>query len=261
MCGGAEKDYILEVNGSGVALFDYDSDGDLDVFFVNGSTLERVTSGGGASAGPSDALYRNDGNWKFTDVTEAAGLREHRWGCGVACADVDNDGDLDLYVTNYGPDELWLNDGDGTFTARGVASGAADPRWGSSAAFLDYNRDGLVDLFVVNYLEFDPKTVQPRGEASCQYKGQQILCGPVGLPKERCTLYRNLGGGRFEDVTIDARIASDSFCYGLGVVVCDYDADGWPDVYVASDTTDNLLFHNLQNGTFEGGWAADGCGA
>jgi hypothetical protein len=246
VCGGKDKDYILEVNGGGVALFDADGDQDLDVFLVNGSRFDQDPG-----TAPGDALYRNDGGWKFTDVTAAAGLRESAWGCGAAVADVENDGDLDLYVANFGPDELWLNDGQGKFTAAGVSSGANDPRWGASATFLDYDRDGLIDLFVVNYLEFDRQKVVPRGKDSCQYKGQQILCGPVGLPPEHCTLYRNLGGARFEDASMKAGIRAAAPGYGLGVVVCDYDADRWPDIYVAADTTENLLYHNRGDGTFE----------
>ncbi len=247
VCGGKDKDYILEVNGGGVALFDYDSDGDLDVFFVNGSRFDQAP---GKDA-PSDALYRNDGNWKLTDVTDAAGLRESAWGCGCAVGDVENDGDLDLYVANLGPDELWINNGNGTFTAAGASSGANDPGWGSSAAFLDYDRDGLVDLFVVNYLVFDRTKVAPRGPGSCVYKGQQILCGPVGLPPAQCTLYRNLGQAKFEDVSQKAGIIVPRPGYGLGVTVFDYDVDGWPDIYVAADTTENLLYRNRADGTFE----------
>jgi hypothetical protein len=249
VCGGREKDYILEVNGGGCALFDYDGDGDLDIFFVNGARFPDDPAGQGAKP-PSDALYRNDGRWRFTDVTQAAGLEESAWGCGVAVADIDNDGDLDLYVTNFGPDELWRNNGDGTFTAIGEESGARDTGWGASCAFVDYDRDGLVDLFVVNYLEFDRTRIKPRGPDSCSYKGQQILCGPVGLPQAYSTLYRNLGGNRFEDVSVKAGIRVKSG-YGLGVAVGDYDADGWPDIYVAADTTENLLFRNRGDGTFE----------
>jgi hypothetical protein len=247
VCGGKDKDYILEVNGGGVALFDADGDGDLDIFLVNGSRFDQAP---GKDA-PRDALYRNEGGWRFTDVTDEAGLREEAWGCGAAVADVENDGDLDLYVTNFGPDELWINDGKGKFTAAGASSGANDPRWGASATFLDFDRDGLVDLFVVNYLEFDRAKISPRGKDSCLYKGQRILCGPVGLPPEHCTLYRNLGGVKFADVSEKAGIRSARPGYGLGVVVLDHDTDGWPDIYVAADTTENLLYHNLGNGTFE----------
>ncbi len=247
VCGGSEKDYIVEVNGAGVALFDYDSDGDLDLFFVNGARLDPRPN----EPPPRDRLYRNDGAWKFTDVTDEAGIDESAWGCGVTVADIENDGDFDLYVTNLGPDELWVNQGNGTFRAEGAARGAADPRWGASATFLDYDRDGFVDLFVVNYLVFDRKTTKPRGPESCQYKGQQILCGPVGFPRESCTLYRNTGDGRFEDASERAGIRVAKGCYGLGVVTCDYDRDGWTDIYVSSDTTDNLLFHNLAGERFE----------
>ncbi|MCZ6791982.1 MAG: CRTAC1 family protein [Planctomycetota bacterium] len=247
--GGAEKDYILEVNGGGCALFDYDGDGDLDIFFVNGARFEDDPRAASAPP-PSDVLYRNDGDWRFTDVTREAGLEESAWGCGCAVADVDNDGDLDLFVTNYGPDELWLNDGDGTFTRAGEKGGLADEAWGASAAFLDYDRDGLVDLFVVNYLVFDRDRVKPRGPESCRYKGQPILCGPVGLPQGHCVLYRNLGDGRFADVSDAAGITARSG-YGLGVAVGDYDRDGWPDVYVAADTSENLLYRNLGDGRFE----------
>ncbi|MBI4606920.1 MAG: CRTAC1 family protein [Planctomycetes bacterium] len=247
VCGGLEKDYILEVNGGGVALFDVDGDSDLDVFFVNGSRFDLKPG----EAPPSDALYRNDGAWRLTDVTDAAGLRESAWGCGCAVADVENDGDLDLYVTNFGPDELWVNDGMGSFAAAGASSGANDPGWGSSATFLDYDRDGLADLFVVNYLHFDRSRVAPRGPGSCNYKGQQILCGPVGFPPAHCTLYRNLGQVKFEDASEEAGIRKAAPGYGLGVVACDYDRDGWEDLYVAADTSENLLYHNLRNGTFE----------
>ena len=246
VCGGAEKDYILEVNGGGVALFDFDGDGDLDVFLVNGSRFDQPAEGA-----PSDALYRNDGAWRFTDVTAAAGLRESAWGCGVAVADVENDGDLDLFVTNYGPDELWLNDGDGTFTAAGRDAGVDHPGWGASAAFLDYDRDGLVDLFIVNYLEFRRELAVARGPNSCDYKGQKILCGPVGLPPEYPVLLRNAGDGKFHDVSAESGVHDVEPGYGLGVVAGDYDADGWPDVYVAADTTPNWLFHNLGDGAFE----------
>ena len=248
VCGSFEKDWIAEVNGAGCALFDADGDGDLDIFFVNGA---RFPDDPKASAEkPSDALYRNDGGWSFVDVTDDAGLRESSWGCGVAVADIENDGDLDLFVTNLGADQLWTNDGRGHFTEIGAAAGVDDAGWGSSAAFLDYDRDGLVDLFVVRYLVFDRETTVRRGPGSCNYKGQQILCGPVGFPKVAAILYRNLGDGRFEDVSERTGIAEHA-CYGLGVAVGDYDRDGWLDVYVASDTTENLLFHNLAGERFK----------
>jgi hypothetical protein len=248
VCGGKEKDYILEVNGGGCALFDYDLDGDLDVFLVNGARFADDPAGAGTKP-PSDALFRNDGNWRFCEVTHEAGLEESAWGCGCAVADVENDGDLDLFVANYGPDELWLNDGDGTFSAAAARLGVADPGWGSSAAFVDYDRDGDVDLFVVNYLDFEREKVKPRGPDSCLYKGQRVLCGPFGLPQAFCSLFRN-DGDRFADVSGPSGVRAKSG-YGLGVTVGDYDRDGWPDIYVASDSTENLLFRNRGDGSFE----------
>src|SRR5690606_13676267 len=249
VCGGLEKDYILEVNGSGVALFDFDGDGDLDVFLVNGARFSDDPRASSAPL-PSDRLYENLGGWQFRDVTEEAGLEESAWGCGVAVADVDNDGDLDIFVTNYGADELWINNGDKTFSREGAARGLADDQWGSSSAFFDYDRDGDLDLVVVNYLVFDRDSWPSRTEGPCDYKGQKILCGPVGLPLARSFLYENDGRGHFRDVSDPSGIGKMK-AYGLGVAIGDYDRDGWPDVYVASDTTDNLLFRNLGNKTFQ----------
>jgi hypothetical protein len=248
VCGGLEKNWILEVNGSGVALFDADGDGDLDVFLVNGSRFDDDPEVKSAPP-PSDRLYLNDGPWRFRDASAELGIVESAWGSGVAVADVDNDGDLDIFVANYGPDELWIRQPDGAYRAEGKERGVADSAWGSSAAFFDYDRDGLVDLFVVNYLEFDRSRVKSRLENACEYKGQKILCGPVGLPRAKCALYRNIGAGRFEDVSVRAGIDAKSV-YGLGVAIGDFDRDGWHDVYVASDTTENLLFRNLGDGRF-----------
>jgi hypothetical protein len=248
VCGGAEKDYIVEVNGAGCALFDYDNDGLLDIFLVNGGRLPGDPNATGAP--PSDRLYRNLGDLKFKDVTEEVGLIESAWGCGCCVADYDNDGDLDLYVTNLGADELWENQNGESFKAVGGISGANDPGWGASCAFVDYDLDGLVDLFVVDYLEFDRDKVKPRGPDSCDYVDQKILCGPKGLPRVSSVLYRNLGDGKFEDVSETAGIRVKDG-YGLGVAIGDYDNDGWPDIYVASDSTENLMFHNLGNGKFE----------
>ncbi len=173
----------------------------------------------------------------------------------MAVADYDNDGDPDLYVTNYGADRLWRNDGDGTFTDVTVASGTGDRRWGSSCAFLDYDRDGHLDLFVVNYLAFDPARVKRRGQDfTCQYRGVPIACGPNGLPQVPCTLYRNRGDGTFEDVSEASRIRAvdlEHASYGLGVTVLDHDSDGWLDLYVANDSRRNLLYRNRGDGTFE----------
>lgn len=249
VCGGVPKDYIIETNGGGSALIDYDGDGDLDVFFVNGARFPDDPAGRDAPP-PTDTLYRNEGGWRFRDVTLEAGLVETAWGGGCTIGDVDNDGDTDLFVCGLGPDQLWINDGAGRFVASGPEWGIDDDGWGASCAFLDYDRDSWIDLFVVDYLEFDRDTVKPRGPESPRYKGQPVLSGPVGLPMVYCTLYRNDGGKRFIDVSDDAGITVKKV-YGLGVAIGDYDGDDWPDVYVSSDTTENLLFRNRGDGTFE----------
>ncbi len=255
VCGEENKDYVIEVNGSGVALFDYDNDGDLDIFFVNGSQLPQPYGSGVPNPAPSDKLYENLGNFHFKDVTDKAGLTEEAWGCGVTVGDIDNDGFQDLFVANYGQDALWRNKGDGTFENITLSAGTTDPLWGASPAFLDYNRDGLLDLFIVNYLDFDPKTVKRRGtDPNCQYKGQPILCGPIGLPPTPCTLYKNLGNGKFEDVSTSSgirKVKLEDATYGLGVSIIDANNDGWIDIYVANDTRPNLLFENQKDGTFK----------
>jgi hypothetical protein len=237
--GSAEKDYIFEVNGSGVALLDHDGDGDLDIYFVNGSRLDLEP---GAEP-PRDALYRNDGGWRFTDVTAAAGLGDAGWGCGAVAADVDNDGDVDLYVTNWGPNVLYRNRGNGTFE-RVERSGAEDPGMSASASFGDFDRDGLVDLFVANYVEIDPRTARRRGDPACVYKGVPIFCGPGGLTPARDTLYLNRGGGRFEDVSEAWGVREAPPSYGLGTLIVDVNRDGWPDVVVANDTRRTYCFVN-----------------
>ena len=255
VCGDEDKDWVLEVNGSGVALLDFDLDGDLDIFFVAGTRLPKPWGSGPGTPPPSDALFENLGGLKFRNVTKQAGLTESAWGCGVTVGDYDNDGDPDLFVANWGRDTLWKNRGDGTFEDVTEAAGTTDPHWGASCAFVDYDRDGHLDLFIVNYLEFDPKAVKRReADPTCTYKGQQILCGPVGLPPAPCTLYRNRGNGTFEDVSERSgirRVKLKDATYGLGVCVIDADNDGWLDVYVANDSKPNLLFRNRHDGTFE----------
>jgi len=255
ICGDSQKDYVLEVNGSGVALLDFDLDGDLDVFLVNGSRLPKPYGSGPGASPPGDALFENLGGLRFRDVTEKAGLIESAWGCGATVGDYDNDGDPDIFVANWGRDTLWKNRGDGSFEDATEAAGTLDPRWGSSCAFLDFDRDGWLDLFIVNYLEFDPAAVKRRGtDPTCEYKGQPILCGPVGLPPAPCTLYRNRGDGTFEDVSEQSgirKVRLRDATYGLGVCVLDADGDGWLDIYVANDTKPNLLFRNLRDNTFE----------
>ena len=242
--GSLTKDYIVDANGAGAALFDYDNDGDMDALLVNGSTVDRLSTGGD----PMVALYANDGSGRFRNVTAAAGLDRRGWGTGVCIADVDNDGFRDVYVTALGPNVLWRNTGDGRFVATGAAP---DARWSTGCAFGDYDRDGHVDLYVANYLRFDPAKIPRRGETSCgRFMNIIIFCGPRALPPERDALYRNTGAGRFHDVTAAAGVAQPGH-FGFGVLFSDLDDDGWPDIYVANDSVPNLLFRNRGDGRFD----------
>ena len=238
--GSDEKDYILEVNGSGVALFDFDGDDDLDIYFVNGSRFDLSPG----EKRPRNTLYRNDGGWKFTDVTDPAGVGDEGWGFGVAVADVDNDGDLDLFVTNWGPNILYLNRGDGTFE-RDASSGAEDAtHWGSSASFADFNRDGLVDLYIANYVEFDREKTKRRGDPTCVYKEIPIFCGPGGLTPAPDSFFINVGGAHFRDASSEWGVDDVPASYGLGTRVVDVNRDGYPDLIVANDTRRNYCFLN-----------------
>ena len=246
VCGGPSKDYIVEVNGNGAALFDYDNDGDVDALIVNGSTLADLPKGGDQMV----ALFRNDGTGRFSDVTQASGLRARGWGMGTCVADYDGDGFQDVYVTAFGPNVLVRNNGDGTFADVTARAGVGDPRWSTNCAFGDYDRDGDVDLYVANYVAFDQRTVPRRGAtADCKYMGADVMCGPKGLAGEPDALYRNNGDGTFTDVTRAAGIA-DPGHYGFGVIFSDLDGDSWPDIFVANDSVPNLLFRNNRNGTF-----------
>jgi enediyne biosynthesis protein E4 len=243
--GGAAKDYILEANGNGAAFFDYDKDGDVDALIVNGSTLENYKKGGD----PMVALYRND-NGRFVDVTEAARIKKNGWGMGACVADYDNDGYSDVYITAFGPNVLFRNNGDGTFSDVTGKARVGDSRWGTNCAFGDYDRDGDVDLYVANYVNFDEKTIKPRGSNDlCRYMGVDVFCGPIGLSGQPDVLYRSNGDGTFTDVTAKAGIRDPNY-YGFGVLFSDFDNDGWPDIYVANDSQPNLLFHNKRDGTF-----------
>ncbi|MGH9388870.1 MAG: CRTAC1 family protein, partial [Vicinamibacteria bacterium] len=238
--------YIVETMGSGLALFDYDLDSDLDLYFVSGSTLERLSRG---EPGEPNRLFRNDGDFEFTDVTEFSGLGDRGFGQGVAVADVDDDGDPDVYVTNFGGNVLYRNRGDGTFSA--ATAGVEDERWGTSASFADIDGDGFVDLYVCNYLEFDRELLDraiPR--RFCEWKGLKVQCGPRGFGFDSGVLYRNRGDGTFEDWTERAGVENRE-TYQLGVVFSDLDLDSDQDLYVATDTTSNLLFENRGDGTFE----------
>ncbi len=247
--GEKTKEFILESTGGGVAVFDYDNDGWLDIFLVNGWRLEGFKQG----EGPTNHLYRNNRDGTFTDVTERAGLVQQGWGQGVCVGDYDNDGHLDLFVTYYGRNVLYHNNGDGTFTDVTRQSGLqlSDPRWSTGAAFLDYDRDGHLDLFVVNYTAHEDATkYSPRRGQDCTWKGLPVFCGPRGLEGTHNVLYHNNGDGTFTDVSGKAGILKTGTHYGFTPLVLDYDNDGWPDIYVADDSTASLLFHNNHDGTF-----------
>ncbi|HET7441780.1 MAG TPA: CRTAC1 family protein [Terriglobales bacterium] len=247
--GGIDtKKYIIETTGTGVAIFDYDNDGWPDIFIVNGTRQEGLPSG----QAPTNHLYRNNHDGTFTDVTAQAGLTATGWGQGVCVGDYDNDGWEDLYVTYYGKNRLYHNN-KGVFTEVGEKSGVAGSgkAWGSGCAFVDYDRDGFLDLIVANYVDFDLSSAPAPGErASCMWKGVAVMCGPRGLPGEKNILYHNRGNGSFEDVTAKAHIDRTDGHYGLGVTTLDFDDDGWPDIYVACDSTPSILYRNNHDGTF-----------
>ena len=249
--GGKDtKKYIIETTGTGVAIFDYDNDGWPDIFLVNGTTLEGFPAGKGPA--PSNHLYRNNHDGTFSDVTAKAGLTATGWGQGVCVGDYDNDGWEDLYVTYYGKNRLYHNRS-GVFAEVADQSGVAGTgkAWGTGCAFVDYDRDGRLDLMVANYVDFDVSTAPAPGErASCVWKGVPVMCGPRGLPPAKNILYRNLGKGKFEDVTSKARIDQTSGHYAFSVSTFDFDDDGWPDIYVACDSTASILYHNNRDGTF-----------
>lgn len=244
-----DKQYIIETIGSGVALFDYDNDGWLDIFIVNGTTLTPPPQ----RQEPISHLYRNNRNGTFTDVTQQAGLARTGWGSGVCVGDYDNDGFTDLFVTYWGQNALWRNNGKGAFTDVTEAVGLKQSitRWNTGCSFLDYDKDGDLDLFVANYVDLDLAKTPARGSNNyCSWKGLPVVCGPRGLPAGTNILYRNDGKGHFTDVSETSGMAKVKGRYGFTSLVSDYDNDGWPDIYVACDSTPNILFHNEGNGTF-----------
>jgi hypothetical protein len=243
------KKYIIEANGTGVAFLDYDNDGRLDTFLVNGSRLEGFAEGNA----PTNHLYRNIGGGHFEDVTRAAGMARSGWGTGVCAGDFDNDGFLDLYVTYWGSNALFRNNGKGTFTDLAAKAGVAGSgkAWSSGCTFLDYDRDGHLDLLVTSYQQFDLKTTPPPGKASnCEWKGMPVFCGPRGLPFGKVALFHNRGDGTFEDVSAKAGIRAVESFYAFTAVAADFNQDGWPDIYIACDSTPSILFRNNKNGTF-----------
>ena len=241
------SDYILESVGCGCAFFDYDSDGWMDIFLLSGTRLT------GAPPEASNRLYKNNRDGTFTDVTERAGLRDVGWASGVCVGDYNNDGSEDLFCTYFGQNKLYRNNGDGTFTDLTEQAGLSNevPRWGAGCTFFDYNRDGYLDLFVSNYLQFDLAHIpKPGANSNCNWKGVPVECGPRGLPTGYHSLYRNNGDGTFTDVSQQAGISNLRESYGMTVVAADFDNDGWPDVYVACDSTPSLLLMNNHDGTF-----------
>jgi len=243
-----EKKYIAESMSGGVALFDYDNDGYLDVYFVNSLTIDLARS----HQKTRSALYRNNGNNTFTDVTDKAGVGNIGFGMGVAAGDYNNDGFEDFYVTCLGPDFLFKNNGNGTFTDVTQKAGVSDPRWSTGATFVDYDNDGRLDLFVSNYVGFDINRLPEFGVGrNCVFKGVPVQCGPRGLPGAGDSLYRNNGDGTFSDVSKKAGVSDPNGYYGLGVTCSDFDEDGFVDIFVANDSTPNFLYHNNGDGTFK----------
>jgi len=247
--GGEHKNkYLLETTGCGVAFYDYDNDGWLDIFLVNGSRLEGFPAG----SEPTSHLFKNNRDGTFTDVTEKAGLVHHGWGQGVCVGDYDNDGFDDLFVTYFGKNVLYHNNGNGTFTdvTDKAGVGGNGKRWNSGCAFVDYDRDGKLDLFVANYIDLDLATAPVPESGPCLYKGVMVACGPPGLKGGKNILFHNNGDGTFTDISEASGITSANGTFGLGVLTADFDNDGWPDIYVANDSAPSALYQNKKNGKF-----------
>ncbi len=241
------KSFIIEVVGCGVAFLDYDNDGWVDLLVLSGTRLE------GAPSGATNRLYKNNRDGTFTDVTSKAGLQFTGWASAVTVGDYDNDGYEDIFITYYGQNVLYHNNGDGTFTDVTARAGLRQPsvRYGSGCSWVDYDRDGKLDLFVANYLNTTLEKLPKPGENSdCTWKGVPVNCGPRGLPTGSVQLFHNNGDGTFTDVSKASGISAASGSYPMTVVAADYDNDGWPDIYVACDSTPSWLFRNQHNGTF-----------
>ena len=242
-----EKKYIIESMSGGVALFDFNNDGYLDIYFTNSLTVDAAND---PQKAPS-ALYRNNGDGTFTDVTEGSGLASPGWAHGVAAADYDGDGWVDLYVTCLGSNRLYHNNGDGTFTDVTQKAGVDDTRWSMGAAFGDYDNDGDLDLFVANYVDFHLDDLPEFGKGKfCNFRGVPVQCGPRGLPGAGDSLFRNNGDGTFTNVTQEAGVSDPEGRFGLTAQWTDLDGDGWVDLYVANDAWPNFLYRNNRDGTF-----------
>jgi enediyne biosynthesis protein E4 len=251
--GTPEKTTILETPGSGVALLDYDKDGWLDIYLVNGSTFPALA---GKEVPPKAMLLHNNHDGTFTDVSDKAGVTNERWGFGAAVGDYDNDGWPDLYVSNFGKNRLYHNNHDGTFTDVAEKAGVTLGGWSTGATWGDYDHDGLLDLFVPGYVKFDPANPPIAGKGSlppgfCVFRGINVMCGPRGLPGEGDHLFHNNGNGTFTDVSVKAGVSDPRGYYGLASVFVDVDDDGWIDLLVANDSVPKYLYRNKHDGTFE----------
>jgi hypothetical protein len=246
-CGSPAKDYIVEANGGGLVLGDFDRDGKIDLVVVDGSTLERVAKG---ESGYPPRLFLGKGDGTFAPAGPSWAMAGGRWGMGAAAGDLDEDGWLDLVVTEWGPERVFLNDHGQGFREVTAKAGLVGDEWSTSAVLLDHDRDGHLDLVVVNYLEFDPARVARRGAGGCQWKGIDVMCGPEGLPPVHDRLFRGKGDGTFEDKTIAAGFRPAEPAFGLGAMTLDYDDDGDTDVYVTNDSMANHLWENRGDGTF-----------
>ena len=240
-------DYLLEVMGCGAAFLDFDNDGWLDIILLTGRRMEATP------AGATIRLYRNNRDGTFSDASHRSGLSRSLWATGITVADYDNDGFDDVFITGWGQNILFHNNGDGTFSDVTERAGLIHPgdRYGTGCTWIDYDRDGKLDLFVSHYAVFDLKKIPPRGQdPACNYNGVATLCGPAGLDQESCRLYHNNGDGTFSDVSAKSGILAVKPGYALTAAATDFDGDGWPDIYVACDSTPSLFFHNNHDGTF-----------
>ena len=253
------KRYIIETKGSGLAFFDYDNDGWLDIYLTNGTRLDAHWPPGKA---PTSHLYKNNRDGTFTDVTDKSGLARTGWQTGVCIGDYDNDGWDDMFCCFWGHNILFHNNGDGTFTdvTRKVGIYDEQIRWGSGCTWLDYDRDGHLDLFVCHYIRLDPgKTPDPNGPATCPWKDISVMCGPRGLTADTNVLYHNNGDGTFTDVSVKSGILKPGPRYSITPVSYDFDNDGWPDIYVAVDSQPSMLLRNNHDGTFTDTATLAGC--